>query len=216
MAESGTQQVKVAVNVMRSRLTVIGFNIAVASFQLARINELPGGQPVSGVDHLVHAGVMTALLLAMALSIIAMVVYLLSGSMDPVGVCNHWSLVAGDLLMYLALASTVSGFFAPLGLSIDILAANWPQKAAQIAILHTGLLAVGGLGWFFAAYVGPSVSILRSPFSSQVNFRLLLAYAAVMLFLSWLHAHATLIDDVSNPEFSLALFLFELIQPFRW
>ena len=36
MSESD-KQVRVAVNVMRARLTVIGFNIAIVSFQIAQL-----------------------------------------------------------------------------------------------------------------------------------------------------------------------------------
>jgi len=100
--------VRVAVNVMRARLTVIGFNIAIVSFQITQLYRTSGGLRVPGIDHAVHVEADMALFMALALSIIALVAFIMSSEYDEVGVCTHWSLVAGDLLMYLALAHTVA------------------------------------------------------------------------------------------------------------
>lgn len=40
--------VRVAINVMRARQTVVGFNIAVLSIQIAQIGRLPGGLRSAG------------------------------------------------------------------------------------------------------------------------------------------------------------------------
>ena len=53
MAEAH-KPVRVAVNVMRARQTVVGFNIAVLSIQIAQMARLPGGLKVSGIEHAVH------------------------------------------------------------------------------------------------------------------------------------------------------------------
>ena len=37
----------------------------------------------------------------------------MSSELDEQGACTHWSLLAGDLFMYLGLAHSVSGFFGP-------------------------------------------------------------------------------------------------------
>jgi len=36
------RQVRIAVNVMRARLTVVGFNLAIIAFQLGVLPKLPG------------------------------------------------------------------------------------------------------------------------------------------------------------------------------
>ena len=130
-----SEQVRVAVNVMRARLTVIGFNIAIVSFQLVYLYRLSGGIKVPGMDHSVHLTADIALLMALALSLTALVAFIMSCAMDEIGVCTHWSLVAGDLLMYLALAYTVAGFFSPLSVTIDTFAANISARASEVAIL---------------------------------------------------------------------------------
>ena len=210
--------VRVAVNVMRARLTVIGFNIAIVSFQIAQLYRVSGGLRVPGVDHTVHLGADMSLFMALALSFIALVAFIMSGAFDEVGYCTHWTLVAGDLLMYLALAHTVAGFFAPLTAAIEILSANLPDQASEIAILHTASLVAGGVAWFLATYAGPVISLVRSPFPRRTNIVLGAAYLVVLLALSWVSSHAMRVEATgSGDEASLVMsILIELVQPFSW
>jgi len=213
-----TKPVRVAVNVMRSRLTVIGFNIAIVSFMIARIGTVSGGLTLPGVDHAVHIGASMDLFMALALSFISMVAYITSGAYDEIGMCTHWSLVAGDLFMYLALAQTVAGFFAPLATSMQIIANNFPNQAGDIVILHAAPLVAGGLAWFLATYVGPVVSLVRSPFCRRTNITLGAAYLVVLVTLSWISSHAERVDGLVSSDESGIIFsvCMELIQPFRW
>jgi hypothetical protein len=210
--------VRVAVNVMRARLTVIGFNIAIVSFQIVNLYGLSGGIRVPGVDHVVHVGASMALFMALALSIIALVAFIMSSAFDEVGFCTHWSLVAGDLLMYLALAHTVAGFFAPLTTSIEIFSAKLPDQASEIAILHTASLVAGGVAWFIATYAGPVVSLVRSPFHRRTNIALGIAYLIALVALAWVSSHAARVEATgSGDEPGLIIgVLRELVQPFRW
>ncbi len=212
------KQVRVAVNVMRARLTVIGFNIAIVSFQIARLKVTTGGIRVPGMDHAVHVGADMALFMALALSLISLVAFIISCALDEVGVCNHWTLVAGDLLMYLGLAHTVAGFFAPLATSIDLVKANLPAQAAGISVLDAAAIISGGTGWFLATYAGPAVSLLRSPFSRHANIALAIAYIAVLLTFSWVSAEAARVEASIAGEAPGLMFsiLRELVQPLRW
>jgi hypothetical protein len=210
--------VRVAVNVMRARLTVIGFNIAIVSFQIVNLYGISGGIRVPGMGHVVHVGASMALFMALALSLIALVAFLMSSAFDEVGVCTHWSLVAGDLLMYLGLAHTVAGFFAPLTTSIEIFSAKLPDHASEIAILHTASLVAGGVAWFLATFAGPAVSLVRSPFHRRTNIALGVAYLVVLLALSWVSSHAARVGAAGSgdaPGFVISV-LRELVQPFRW
>lgn len=210
--------VRVAVNVMRARLTVIGFNIAIVSFQLARLYSLSGGIKVAGMDHAVHLTPDLALLMALALSLCALVAFIISCSLDEVGLCTHWTLVAGDLLMYLGLAHTVAGFFSPVGESIDILATNFPHSALEVSIIHTALSVVGGAAWFLAIYVGPAVSLARSPFDRRTNIGLGIAYLLLILVLAWVNLQAVRIEEMglAHPPGQVVGMLRELVQPLRW
>jgi hypothetical protein len=93
-------QIKIAVNVMRAGLTVIGFNIAVVSFQLERLQTLPGGFNVSGLKYSIHVGSHVSLLLAIPVSMVAIVGYIFSSRYDEIGICRSCSIVAADILMF--------------------------------------------------------------------------------------------------------------------
>jgi len=210
--------VRVDVNVMRARLTVIGFNIAIVSFQLVHLRSLSGGIKVPGMEHAVHLTADAALLMALALSLCALMAFIISSSLDEVGVCTHWSLVVGDLLMYLGLAQTVAGFFSPLGVTINVFATNFPRNASQISILHAALSVAGGAAWFLATYAGPIVSLLRSPFSRRINIVLGVTYLVALIALSWVNSQAARVEagvPVHEPGLVISI-LRELVQPFRW
>jgi len=210
--------VRVDVNVMRARLTVIGFNIAIVSFQLVHLHSLSGGIKVPGMDHAVHLTADAALLMALALSLCALMAFIISSSLDEVGVCTHWSLVAGDLLMYLGLAQTVAGFFSPLGVTINVFATNFPHNTSEISIIHAALSVAGGAAWFLATYAGPVVSLLRSPFSRRTNIALGIAYLVLLIALSWVNSQAARVEmagPADAPGLVISI-LRELVQPIRW
>jgi len=210
--------IRVAVNVMRARLTVIGFNIAIVSFQINELYRVSGGLTVPGLDHSVHVGANIALFMALGLSMIALILFIMSGTLDEVGYCTHWSLVAGDLLMYLALAHTIAGFFEPISGSMDRFATKLPSEAPGIYVLHLAVLITGGLGWFLSTYVGPTVSLLRSPFSKRINITLGMAYVVLLLLLFWVNANSLQVETLGDEEGSRLVIgvLKEIVQPFRW
>jgi hypothetical protein len=98
------------------------------------------------MDYAVHVGADMALFMALALSLVALVAFIMSCAHDEVGYCTHWTLVAGDLLMYLTLAHTVAGFFQPWNAALDIFAAKLPDHATQIGTLHAAMAIAGGAG----------------------------------------------------------------------
>ena len=210
--------VRVGVNVMRARLTIIGFNIAIVSFQIAMLNRVPGGVRVPGLEHRVHVEADIALFIALALSLVAMIAYIMSSAFDEVGYCTHWMLVAGDLLMYLALAHTVAGFFGPAIAELEIYAAKLQSHAWEWSIIHAAMIVVGGTVWFLATYAGPVVSLLRSPFHSRTNIALGVAYLATLLALAWVNAQAFRVATLAaagEPGLIVSV-LRELVQPLRW
>jgi hypothetical protein len=210
--------VRVAINVMRARLTVIGFNIAVVSFQIAQLFSTADGLQLSGMGHAVHVVADMQLFMALALSLMALLALIMSSEFDAIGVCTHWSLVAGDLLMYLALAHTVAGFFEPLAKSIEIVAGQLPDKASELYIIKLAAIGAGGIGWFLAVYAGPLVSLLRSPFHRRINIALGIAYLVVLLVLCWVSAQTVRVEAAVPADEPGLIFsvLRELVQPLRW
>jgi len=210
------KRIKIAVNVMRARLTVIGFNIAVVSFQLNRLSLMPGGVDVPGLQDPFHAGSHVSLLLAIPVSMAAIVGYIFSSEFDEVGTCTSWSIVAADILMYMGLALTIAGFFSPIGDALDAVEANADDQASHMIFVTQALIFTGGVSWFLAAYVGPVRALLRSPFPRMTNFYLSVAYLVVFSFLGFISASANAVDENNTAAITLAQWLMEFVQPFRW
>jgi hypothetical protein len=201
---------------MRARLTVIGFNIAVVSFQLIRLKSLPGGVDVSGFENPIHVGSSVSLLLAIPVSMAAIVGYIFSSEYDETGTCTSWSIVAADLLMFMGLALTIAGFFSPLDDSLDIMAAGVSGQSVHMTVLHDSLLLTGGISWFLAAYVGPVRALWQSPFPRLTNTWLTIAYLVLFGCLGLISASANAIDANITAGVTLAQWLIEFVQPFRW
>ena len=115
------EHTRVAINTMRARLTILGFNLAIITFQLSNTRRLGGGTRIEGFETTVHFSTGVVLLTGLALSISSMVVFISSSSFDREGTCDSRMLLAGDFLMYLALSQTVSGFFSSYGRVLDIM-----------------------------------------------------------------------------------------------
>jgi len=201
---------------MRARLTVIGFNIAVVSFQLDRLSFMPGGVDIPGLHEPFHASSNVSLLLAIPVSMAAIVGYIFSSEFDEVGTCTSWSIVAADILMYMGLACTIAGFFSPIGVSLDALEAHATAQSFHIIFVAESLILIGGISWFLAAYLGPVRALSSSPFPRPVNICLTVAYLIVFGYLGFISASAAAVDAGSTTGITIAQWLMEFVQPFRW
>lgn len=212
------QPVRIAVNVMRARLTVIGFNIAIVSFQIGQIPLLSGGVNLPAVDHPVHVLADIELYMALALSIISLIAFIMSCEFDEVGVCSHWSILIGDLLMYMALAYTLAGFFSPLGSVIRNVAETLEGMKHQAFALQKTVVITGGFAWFLAMYAGPVVTLCRSPFSLRCSAILGTLYVVLVVTMAWVTAQAEIIEALQS-DMSRSMverILWQLVQPLTW
>ncbi len=211
------EPVSIAVNVMRARLTILGFNLAIITFQIKELPALDGGVELPGLGQELYVSSAAALFLGLALSIMAMVSFIASGALDRVGTCDHWSLLAGDLLMYLALGQTVVGFFGAFHSEFARVVLPDPEQA-QLFTFTSGVTHVfGGTAWALAIYLGPVVSLLRSPFARRINVALGLAYLALVLLVGRVWTMALQLErqqpDLGSP---LASWLHGLVAPLVW
>ena len=212
------QPVRIAVNVMRARLTVVGFNLAIIAFQLSVLPRLPGATELPGMALPVHLESVTALLIGLGVSIIALVLFIGSCAFDQEGICTHWSLLAGDLLMYLGLAQSVAGFFVSAATLFDPATLNVPAQGAELATVRLAIVVTGGLAWVFAMYIGPVVSLLRSPFSLRATASLGVVYLLLVLSVAHVNAQVVRLEvarGVVDVDAAPTLFN-ELLQPLRW
>jgi hypothetical protein len=208
----------VAVNVMRTRVTVVGFNIAIIAFQLAELQHMTTGRiDLPSIGRAIHFDADIALFMALALSVTALVAFVTSSAYDPVGVCTHWSLVAGDLLMYLALAETAAAFFEPLMQALALTANDFSQHQPAFQAVYLAMLIAGGTAWFLTSYVGPVIALLRSPFGTARTLVLTMFYIALILALAWVRANSSTLqssrEDNNTVDGSIWI---ELAAPLSW
>jgi hypothetical protein len=216
MAET-REPIQIAVNVMRARLTIVGFNLAIITFQINELPLLGGDMKLPGIEQEFYVSAAAALFLAMALSVIAMISFITSCAMDRVGLCTHWSLLAGDMLMYLAMAQTVVGFFGAFDAAFDRVALPDPEQAQMFAFTSGAMDVVGGTAWALAVYLGPLVSLLRSPFGRRITIALGLAYLGLLLLVSLVWTKALQLDmQRADPEGPLVSWLGGLVAPLVW
>jgi hypothetical protein len=182
--ERTSEPSRVAINAIRARLTVLGFNLAITTFQISNTRGLGGGSHFEGFETTVHLSVGMILLIGVALSFTSMVAFLTSSALDREGTCDHWTLLAGDLLMYLALAQTIAGFFSPYLRLLD--AASMPAVAEQEAVsaMRIGIAVAGAMAWVLAAYVGPIVSLVRAPHGGATRLLHVVGYCGVLIYIS--------------------------------
>ncbi len=211
------EPVHVAVNIMRARLTILGFNLAIITFQINKLPDLTGGVSLPGIDQTVDVSAAAALFLGMALTIIAMTCFIVSSAFDKVGTCNHWSILAGDLLMYLALAQTVTGFFDPFQDQMGRVLLEDPAQAQMFGLVHAGVGIAGGIAWAMATYLGPVVSLMRSPFEKGVTVGLGFAYLVLLLLVAGIWTMATRLhfQQLGQDE-ALPSWFGGLIAPLVW
>ena len=212
------QPVRIAVNVMRARLTVVGFNLAIIAFQLSVLPRLPGAIELPGMALPIHLESVTALLLGLGVSIIALVLFIGSCAFDKEGTCTHWSLLAGDLFMYLGLAQSVAGFFVSAATLFDPVTLGIPAQGAELATVRLAIVATGGLAWISAMYIGPVVSLLRSPFGLRITASLGVVYLLLVISLAHVSAQAVRLEVARGVLGADAAptWLNELLQPLRW
>ena len=74
------ERARVAVNTMRARLTILGFNLAITTFQISNARGLGGGSHFEGFQTTVHLSAGTVLVAGVALSIAAMVAFIASAA----------------------------------------------------------------------------------------------------------------------------------------
>jgi hypothetical protein len=194
MWERSSERTRVAINTVRARLTVLGFNLLMVTFQISNTRGLGGGSHLEGFETTVHLGAGTVLLIGLALSLASVVAFIASIALDREGTCDDWPLLAGDLLMYLALAQTITGVFSPYGRLLDALSMSTVAEQEAVSALRIGVAVAGYTTWILAAYGGPFVSLVRSSHGHVAKLLHVAGYCGVLIGVSRLWAAAQRIE----------------------
>jgi hypothetical protein len=171
---------------MRARLTILGFNLAVTTFQIGNTRILGGRSHLEGFQTTVYLSAETVLLTSVALSIASVITFIVSSTLDREGTSDHWPQLTGELLMYLALAQTVVGLFSPYLQMLDIATMSAETELEALSVIQTGMTIAGSIAWVLAIYVGPVVSLVRYPHKKLTKLIHVVAYFGILVCISQL------------------------------
>jgi hypothetical protein len=217
VSRESTGSSSVAINTMRARLTILGFNLAIVAFQIGDMRRLGGGVTLDGFETSVHVGAGTVLLTGIAASLAAVVILISASVIDRDGTCDPRMLLAGDLLMYLALAQTVTGFFSPYLQALHLASMQSGATGEALSAVRAGMTATGSVAWLLVAYFGPLVSLLRSPNTGFQKLLHVAGYGVCLVFVSHLWWTAQLVDGTSVAGGSvLSAWLCAFAAPLYW
>jgi hypothetical protein len=206
----------ISLNVTRTRLTLLGFNLSVIAFLTGTMLTIHEERAFTQ-----QLAVMTALYLSFALSFISAACLLASQELDREGLSRPWLFSVGDVIMYVALSQSLAAM-----MRTSLRAVDRATEAVQLAhgtpwVGETVVVATSGLAliaWASLFYVGPLLSIRRSPVRSGSRWRLGLIYGGLVLLTMVLAVDAHVVQDVAldEPEPLWRIFLWQFVQPLVW
>jgi hypothetical protein len=214
-----TDTIRIAINInaMRSRLVILGFNLTIATFQISNMRVLTGGRHIEGFLPNIHLSAGAVLLTSIALSIASMIAFISSSELDKEASCDHWPLLAADLLMYTALSQTVTGFFSPYLYALGIMPLSTQVEQTAMSVMLNGMTVAGAGAWILAAYVGPIVAFVRAPHSRVTKLLHAVGYIGIMVCISHLWLTAQRLEGLIPAEdSSLPTWLSAFTAPLFW
>ena len=214
-----TDTIRIAINInaMRSRLVILGFNLAITTFQISNMRVLTGGRHIDGFLPNIHLSAGAVLLTSIALSIASMIAFIASSELDKEASCDHRPLLAADLLMYIALSHTVTGFFSPYLYMLEIMPLSTQVEQAEMSVIMNGMAVAGAGAWILAAYVGPVVAFVRAPHGRVTKLLHAVGYIGIMVCISHLWLTAQRLEGlIPARDSSLPTWLSSFAAPLFW
>ena len=214
----------IALNVTRTRVTVLMFNLTVITFLFSFL----AANPVPG-HPLAHLSTSVALFVGFCLTLLGLLLLLSSQQLDEQGLSRVWPFTLGAMTTYLALSQTITAFMHEYLLSVTgELGVSRPTGLEGAGVLaglealgDTPLLMLTGMGailWGLITYVGPLLACLRSPVDGARRWLLAGYYVALQGPIYWVYARAWHLEYASanHPMDMPSLFALQFAQPLLW
>ena len=214
----------IAVNVTRTRVTVLVFNLTIISFMFSLL-----AATHSPDDGLSQLSTSVALFMGFCLTLLGLWLLLYSQNWDEVGLSRPLPFTLGAMTVYLALSQTITAFMHGylLGVISEVKAsrlANLDSSGAFIgfdALGSTPLLVLVGMGaavWGLITYVGPLIVVLKSPLRGGLRWVLVSYYFTLQIPIYWVYARAWHLEYVPADQDMnmLSLFAMQFVQPLLW
>lgn len=217
----------IALNITRTFVTVLGFNLMVTAFMLSI---MVTGDASGDHDTIASLTSNAALFVGFCLTLLGVFWLLSSQNWDADGLCRPFPFTMGSITAYLAFSQTVTAFMHEHLLQLKSVAdAAQPGVAALSTWSHGGfdalgripllfLLVMGGAVWVLVTYAGPLFTALKSPVRRSRGWVFATYYFALQVPIYWLYARAWKLQYVSadQPTSMLNLFAVQFFQPLLW
>ena len=216
MTDRSTERWWISLNVTRTRVTLLGFNLSVVAFLSAMILEARGE---AAFTH--HLPGMASLFLSFALSFLSAICLLSSQEIDREGHSRPLLFSIGDVLMYVALSQSLAAMMrsslSAIDKTVEHVDITYASDNAGSVVLMI-LAAVGVAAWMLTIYVGPAVSIRRSPTEGKSKLTVIAVYALTVLLTFAVATDAHMVQDavLNDPEPVWKIFLWQFMQPLTW
>jgi len=223
--EPGTS-IGIALNVTRTRVTVLVFNLTIIALMLSIMAARGTSADHSVMAHLTSS---VALYIGFCLTLLGIYVLLDSQDLDAQGLSRPLPFTLGAITSYLALSQTVTAFmheyllgFEAAGETVQPGVAESFQSLVGIGSLgDTGLLVLflmGAAVWVLTTYYAPLRAGLKSPVPSARRWIFVGYYLALQIPIYWVHAEAWRLQYVPADQSAnmLSLFALQFVQPLLW
>lgn len=226
MALKPEPSTEIALNVTRTHMTVLVFNMTVTTFMISMMKGKMGTNVSASAPHPASAA---ALYVGFCLTVLGIFWLLNSQKLDPQGLSRPWPFTLGTMTMYLALSQTITAFIYEFLLELETVTeasrAGVAESSQNLISLHVLadnglwiLVAMGGAIWVLTTYAAPFFASLRSPVSPGQRWVLLGYYVVLQAPIYWVYANAWQLQHVptEQPSNVLVLFALQFAQPILW
>jgi hypothetical protein len=227
MALTQRETTAIALNVTRTRVTVLAFNLTIISVMLSL--KATSGEFTRHDAILQHLPSTVALFVGFCVTLLGLWWLLVSQNQDEQGLSRPWPFTFGAVTTYLALSQTTSAFMQEYlaGLKAAIHAAEKSVSGSVPGLLghdslgHTAaltLLAMGAVTWFLVTYAAPLVAVVRGPLAGRRAWVFLVYYLAIQVPVFSVYAWTWHIASLAKgSETNLVnAFALQFVQPVLW
>ena len=221
------RQMRTHANVTRTRVTVLGFNFTIVIF-LSGFIVGNSGHPIE-LAIWYHLNEFVALFSGLLIGFFALYLYLFSQDLDFEGGSGIWSFTFAEVLMYVALAQTLSGaaqyFTVMLSNAID----NFPSLVSQetfptvefdyaASFLKFLLFWISSIAWLFFVYFAPIFAVFSNPLSWKRKIPIFLFYLSILSIVFLIAAQVHYLKALNQTQTMgiFNLFINQFFQPQQW
>lgn len=223
MELQGSNTSDVNLNLSRTRITILVFNLTIISLMLKMSM---GGSAVSDSLKVTSLTSGLASFNGFCLTLLGLIIFLSSQRLDIVGNCKLRPFMFGTITTYLALSQTVTAFMHEflIRFRADFNSSNLDGKSFDSALAQLdhssmiGLYFMGGILWFLITYVAPIRAVLSNRDSRKKKGTFILYYLALQIPIYLMYAKAWQLEYIVSDQSSnlFSLFLLQFIQPLLW